>query len=103
MGIVADIVADLIQMHFEYEDYEEFESWILTVYDTKLRLCLKRRTQRMAAMTVWARVKTRRDDFTPLLSLCCEKYIHFTQDALIIAQFIHAQCHYLCFCCIQAK
>lgn len=39
------------------------------VYCPKLRLCLKSRKHRMAEITVWARVKRRRDDFTPLLSL----------------------------------
>lgn len=51
--------------------------WSLTEYCPKLRLCLKRRKQRTAEMTVWARVKRRRDDFTPLLTLCWKR--HHTQ------------------------
>lgn len=50
----------------------------LTAYCPKLRLCLKRRKQRMAEMTVWVRVKRKRDAFTPLLSLCCKRHTALT-------------------------
>lgn len=43
------------------------ECWSLTVYCPKLRLCLKSRKLMMPEMTVWARVKRSRDDFSPLL------------------------------------
>lgn len=44
--------------------------WSLTVYCPKLRLCLMRMKHRTAEMTVWVRVKRRRDAFTPRLIFC---------------------------------
>jgi len=54
----------------------ERKGWTLTAYCPKLRLCLMRRKKRTAEMAVWARVKRRRDDFTPLLSICQRAHTH---------------------------
>lgn len=44
--------------------------WNLTVYCPKARLCLKSRKQKTTEMTVWVKVKRKREAFTPLLSFC---------------------------------